>query len=389
VTNLKFLITGGAGFIGSAVIRFIIEETDHQVLNLDKLTYAGNLESLTAVSSNPRYQFVQGDVCDRALVSKLFSEFKPDVVMHLAAESHVDRSIDGPAEFIQTNIVGTSVMLECAREYWKGLPVGNSFRFHHISTDEVYGSLDDTGLFTEETAYDPSSPYSASKASSDHLVRAWHRTYGLPVLITNCSNNYGPYQFPEKLIPLMILNALEGKPLPVYGNGQQIRDWLHVEDHARALYKVVTEGQIGETYNIGGHNEKTNLEVVHRLCEILDELVPQSGSPRDFVARDDVGSASLRGGKADEAIHTPKAHKKSYKDLITYVADRPGHDQRYAIDASKIQKDLDWVPAETFETGLRKTVEWYLDNATWCQHVQDGSYQRQRLGVIGGVKNRV
>jgi dTDP-glucose 4,6-dehydratase len=395
VAQKNFLITGGAGFIGSAVIRFLIEETDHQVLNLDKLTYAGNLESLAAVSSNPRYQFVQGDVCDRALVSKLFADFKPDVVMHLAAESHVDRSIDGPAEFIQTNIVGTSVMLECAREYWKQLPslrggvadeaihndgmdrhgasrlamtaeaTKESFRFHHISTDEVYGSLDDTGLFTEETAYDPSSPYSASKASSDHLVRAWHRTYGLPVLITNCSNNYGPYQFPEKLIPLMILNALEGKSLPVYGNGQQIRDWLHVEDHARALYKVVTEGEIGETYNIGGHNEKTNLEVVHTLCELLDELVPPSGSPRDFVARDDVGS---------------------YKDLITYVADRPGHDQRYAIDASKIQRDLGWVPAETFETGLRKTVEWYLDNVTWCQHVQDGSYQRQRLGVIENGK---
>jgi dTDP-glucose 4,6-dehydratase len=400
----KFLITGGAGFIGSAVIRFLIQETDHQVLNLDKLTYAGNLESLASVSSNERYQFVQGDVCDRDLVSKLFADFKPDVVMHLAAESHVDRSIDGPAEFVQTNIVGTSVMLECAREYWRDLPsleegmdcraslamtsgpAKESFRFHHISTDEVYGSLDDTGLFTEETAYDPSSPYSASKASSDHLVRAWHRTYGLPVLITNCSNNYGPYQFPEKLIPLMILNALEGKPLPVYGNGQQIRDWLHVEDHARALYKVVTEGEIGETYNIGGHNEKTNLEVVHTLCELLDELVPPSGSPRDFVARDDVGSASLRGGKADEAIHTPKARKKSYKDLITYVADRPGHDQRYAIDASKIQKDLGWVPAETFETGLRKTMEWYLDNVTWCQHVQDGSYQRQRLGVIENEK---
>ena len=349
----NFLITGGAGFIGSAVIRFLIEETGHQILNLDKLTYAGNLESLTAVSSNPRYQFVQGDVCDRALVSKLFAAFKPDVVMHLAAESHVDRSIDGSAEFIQTNIVGTSVMLECAREHWKGLPAGNGFRFHHISTDEVYGSLDDTGLFTEKTSYDPSSPYSASKASSDHLVRAWHRTYGLPVLITNCSNNYGPYQFPEKLIPLMILNALEDRPLPVYGNGQQIRDWLHVEDHARALYKVVTEGEIGETYNIGGHNEKTNLEVVHTLCDLLDELRPNR--PNSIA---------------------------SYKDLIAYVADRPGHDQRYAIDASKIQKDLGWVPEETFETGLRKTVEWYLDNATWCRHVQDGSYQRQRLGFF-------
>jgi dTDP-glucose 4,6-dehydratase len=360
VAQKNFLITGGAGFIGSAVIRFLIEETDHQVLNLDKLTYAGNLESLAAVSSDPRYQFVQGDVCDRALVSKLFADFKPDIVMHLAAESHVDRSIDGPAEFIQTNIVGTSVMLECAREYWKGLPVGNGFRFHHISTDEVYGSLDDTGLFTEETSYDPSSPYSASKASSDHLVRAWHRTYGLPVLITNCSNNYGPYQFPEKLIPLMILNALEGKPLPVYGDGQQIRDWLHVEDHARALYKVVTEGEIGETYNIGGHNEKTNLEVVHTLCDLLDEARPNR--PNSIA---------------------------SYKDIITYVADRPGHDQRYAIDASKIQRDLGWVPAETFETGLRKTLEWYLDNATWCQHVQDGSYQRQRLGVIENEKGTV
>jgi dTDP-glucose 4,6-dehydratase len=435
----RTLVTGGAGFIGSAVIRFSIEETDHQVLNLDKLTYAGNLESLASVSGNSRYQFVQGDVCDRSLVSKLFSEFKPDVVMHLAAESHVDRSIDGPAEFIQTNILGTSVMLECSREYWKGLlssesgmdrhataslamtregggslavtkertsavtasghceersdvaihATKESFRFHHISTDEVYGSLDDTGLFTEETAYDPSSPYSASKASSDHLVRAWHRTYGLPVLITNCSNNYGPYQFPEKLIPLMILNALEGKPLPVYGNGQQIRDWLHVEDHARALYKVVTEGEVGETYNIGGHNERTNLEVVHSLCEILDELAPRNGSPRAFGPRDDVGEVkdarvdeegmSLRGGRS--LTRQSSAEGVSYKDLITYVADRSGHDQRYAIDASKIQKDLGWVPEETFETGLRKTVEWYLNNSEWCQHVQDGSYQRQRLGI--------
>jgi len=349
---MNFLITGGAGFIGSAVIRFLIEETDHQVLNFDKLTYAGNLESLARVAGSNRYQFFQGDICDRALVSKLFSDFQPDVVMHLAAESHVDRSIDGPAKFIQTNIVGTTVMLECMREYWKGLPAGNNFRFHHISTDEVYGSLDDTGLFTEETAYDPSSPYSASKASSDHLVRAWHRTYGLPVLITNCSNNYGPYQFPEKLIPLMILNTLEGKPLPVYGNGQQIRDWLYVEDHARALYKVVTEGQIGKTYNIGGHNEKTNLEVVHTLCDLLDEFRPNH----------------------------PKG-LSSYKDLITYVADRPGHDQRYAIDASKIQKELGWLPKETFETGLRKTVNWHINNPTWCQHVLDGSYQRQRLGI--------
>ena len=368
---MRLFLTGGAGFIGSAVIRFLIEETDHQVLNLDKLTYAGNLESLAGVSGNSRYQFVQGDVCDRSSVAKLFADFKPDVVMHLAAESHVDRSIDGPAEFIQTNIVGTSVMLECAREYWKQLPADNRFRFHHISTDEVYGSLDDSGLFTEETAYDPSSPYSASKASSDHLVRAWHRTYGLPALITNCSNNYGQYQFPEKLIPLMILNALEGKPLPVYGNGQQIRDWLHVEDHARALYKVVTEGQIGETYNIGGHNEKTNLEVVHALCDILDELA----------------LSSLRGGQSPTRQSSAEDGMpiESYKDLIIFVTDRPGHDLRYAIDASKIQKDLGWIPQETFETGLRKTVQWYLDNVTWCQHVQDGSYQRQRLG---GIENK-
>jgi len=395
---MNYLITGGAGFIGSAVIRFLIEETDHQVVNLDKLTYAGNLESLASVSGNSLYQFVQGDVCDRGLVSKLFADLQPDVVMHLAAESHVDRSIDGPAEFIQTNIVGTLVMLECAREYWKQLPSSESgmdrhataslamthgvtkesFRFHHISTDEVYGSLDDTGLFTEETAYDPSSPYSASKASSDHLVRAWNRTYGLPVLITNCSNNYGPYQFPEKLIPLMILNALEGKPLPIYGNGQQVRDWLHVEDHARALYKVVTEGEVGQTYNIGGHNEKTNLEVVHALCDILDELAPLNGSPRAFGPRDEEGE-----------VKDARDDAGSYKDLITYVADRPGHDQRYAIDASKIEKDLGWVPQETFETGLRKTVEWYLNNSEWYQHVQDGSYQRQRLGVIEGKQGVV
>ena len=370
----KIIVTGGAGFIGSAVIRFLIKNTDHQVLNLDKLTYAGNLASLQSISDHPRYIFVQGNICDRKLVTNLFNEFQPDIVMHLAAESHVDRSIDGPADFIQTNIVGTSVMLECARGYWNTLPVvarhaslkmnfiptKKSFRFHHISTDEVYGSLGKTGLFTEETAYDPSSPYSASKASSDHLVRAWHRTYGLPVLITNCSNNYGPYQFPEKLIPLMILNALEGKPLPVYGNGQQIRDWLHVEDHAQALYKVVTEGQIGETYNIGGHNEKTNLEVVHTLCALLDEARPDH--PNDI---------------------------SSYKDLITYVTDRPGHDRRYAIDASKIQRELAWMPEETFESGLRKTVQWYLENLEWCRHVQDSNYQRQRLGATdtkNGVK---
>jgi dTDP-glucose 4,6-dehydratase len=361
---MKIFITGGAGFIGSAVIRFLINETDHQVMNLDKLTYAGNIESLLSVSNSQRYCFLQGDIADQTLVSELFAEFQPDIIMHLAAESHVDRSIDGPAEFIQTNIVGTSVMLEAARAYWAELPADkrSAFRFHHISTDEVYGSLGEEGLFTEETAYDPSSPYSASKASSDHLVRAWQRTYGLPILITNCSNNYGPYQFPEKLIPLMILNALEGKPLPVYGKGQQIRDWLHVEDHARALYRVVTKGRVGETYNIGGHNEKTNLQVVHTLCDLLDEY-----------------------------RHDRPNGNASYNDLITFVADRPGHDQRYAIDASKIQRDLGWTPAETFETGLRKTVEWYLDKPEWCQHVQDGSYQRQRLGHVenkqGGVQS--
>ncbi len=351
----KVIITGGAGFIGSAVIRFLINRTDHEVVNLDKLTYAGNLESLQSESSNGRYRFFQGDIVERTMVSGVFDEVQPDIVMHLAAESHVDRSVEGPSEFIQTNMVGTYVLLEAARAYWTKLPADkqSAFRFHHISTDEVYGSLGEEGLFTEETAYDPSSPYSASKAGSDHLVRAWQRTYGLPILITNCSNNYGPYQFPEKLIPLIILNALEGKPLPIYGSGQQIRDWLYVEDHARALYDVVTKGSVGETYNIGGHNEKTNLEVVHAICDLLDEY--KCEHPNGIA---------------------------SYKDLITFVADRPGHDQRYAIDASKIQRDLGWTPIETFETGLRKTVEWYLGNSEWCRHVQDGSYQRQRLGLV-------
>ncbi|MBT7890098.1 MAG: dTDP-glucose 4,6-dehydratase [Deltaproteobacteria bacterium] len=359
---MKLLISGGAGFIGSAMIRYLLKETDHQVLNLDKLTYAGNLESLASVEDNPNYKFVQGDIADSTLVSRLFAEFQPDLVMHLAAESHVDRSIDGPAQFIHTNILGTSVLLEVARTYWMGLSTEKKaiFRFHHISTDEVYGSLGEAGLFTETTAYDPSSPYSASKASSDHLVRAWHRTYGLPVLITNCSNNYGPYQFPEKLIPLMILNALDGKPLPVYGSGHQIRDWLYVEDHVRALYKVLTKGKVGQTYNIGGHNEKTNLEVVRALCELLDQ------SRQDHP----------------EGI-------KSYKELITFVSDRPGHDRRYAIDASKIRQELDWVPEQTFETGLSKTVHWYLDNTAWCQHIQDGSYQRQRLGLGDKTGGRV
>lgn len=355
---MKLLVTGGAGFIGSAVIRHIINNTNDEVVNLDKLTYAGNLESLAEVSDNPRYTFEQVDICNRAEADRVLAQHQPDAIMHLAAESHVDRSIDGPADFIETNIVGTYTLLEATRQYWQALEAGKkaNFRFHHISTDEVYGDLPhpsespnaEEHLFTEQTAYAPSSPYSASKASSDHLVRAWRRTYGLPTLVTNCSNNYGPYHFPEKLIPLMILNALEGKPLPVYGKGDQIRDWLYVEDHARALYKVVTEGKPGETYNIGGHNEKQNIEVVHTICDILQDLRPQ---------------------------------ERNYRDLITNVKDRPGHDMRYAIDASKIQRELGWQPEETFETGIRKTIQWYLDNLDWCQRVQDGSYQRERLGT--------
>lgn len=353
---MRILVTGGAGFIGSALIRHLIQHTGHQVLNLDKLTYAGNLESLAPVDDNPRYRFVQADIADSPVVAQTLAEFQPDAIMHLAAESHVDRSIDGPAAFIQTNIVGTYSLLESTRTYWLGLSAERkaAFRFHHISTDEVYGDLhgvDD--LFTETTPYAPSSPYSASKAASDHLVRAWQRTYGLPVLITNCSNNYGPYHFPEKLIPLMILNALAGKPLPVYGNGQQVRDWLYVEDHARALLKVVSEGKVGETYNIGGHNEQKNLDVVRAICALLEELAPQKPAG---IAR--------------------------YEDLITYAQDRPGHDLRYAIDASKIERELGWIPQETFETGLRKTVQWYLDNLDWCRRVQDGSYQGQRLGAL-------
>ncbi|MDP2761814.1 MAG: dTDP-glucose 4,6-dehydratase [Sideroxyarcus sp.] len=338
------LITGGAGFIGSAVVRQFIHDTDCRVVNLDKLTYAGNLQSLASVSGDPRYRFEQVDICDAAGVARVFREHQPDAVMHLAAESHVDRSISGPADFIQTNIVGTYTLLEAARAYWSGLDAARkaAFRFHHISTDEVYGSLGSNGFFTEETAYEPNSPYSASKASSDHLVRAWHHTYGLPVVTTNCSNNYGPYHFPEKLIPLVILNAVNGKPLPIYGKGDNIRDWLYVDDHARALRLVLERGTPGETYNIGGWNEKTNLEVVQAICAILDELQPQ-GAP----------------------------HSK----LITYVADRPGHDQRYAIDATKIARALGWKPLETFETGLRKTVEWYLANTDWVQGVTSGEYQ--------------
>lgn len=346
---MKILVTGGAGFIGSAVVRHIVQDTDNTVLNVDKLTYAGNLESLATVAGNSRYQFSQTDICDRAALDQLFETFQPDAVMHLAAESHVDRSITGPAAFIETNIIGTYQLLEAARHYWNGLAEDKKaeFRFHHISTDEVYGDLEGTeDLFLETTPYAPSSPYSASKASSDHLVRAWHRTYGLPVVLTNCSNNYGPYHFPEKLIPLVILNALAGKPLPVYGNGAQIRDWLYVEDHARALYKVVTEAEVGETYNIGGHNEQQNIDVVKAICNLLEALAPNK--PEGIA---------------------------NYQDLITYVKDRPGHDLRYAIDASKIKKDLGWVPVETFESGLRKTVEWYLENQEWVKHVQSGEYQ--------------
>lgn len=350
---MKILVTGGAGFIGSAVIRHIIHNTDDEVLNIDKLTYAGNLESLKDIDQSARYSFQQIDICDKEALDEAFNSFQPNLVMHLAAESHVDRSIDGPAEFINTNIVGTYHLLEVARQYWQTLDDldKQKFKFHHISTDEVYGDLEGTtDLFTESTPYAPSSPYSASKASSDHLVRAWHRTYGFPILVTNCSNNYGPYHFPEKLIPLVILNALDGKALPIYGKGNQIRDWLFVEDHARALYKVVTEGKLGETYNIGGHNEKQNIEVVKTICHILDELKPQeNGQP--------------------------------YESLITFVKDRPGHDLRYAIDASKIADKLNWTPTETFVSGIRKTVEWYLNNMEWCSRVQDGSYQRERLGA--------
>jgi len=349
--SLKFLVTGGAGFIGSAVVRKLIGETQHSVCVVDKLTYAGNLASLAPVSGSNRYQFEQGDIGDGDRMRGIFTDFDPDIVMHLAAESHVDRSIDGPGDFIQTNIVGTFALVQEALRHWRGLDAARkaSFRFHHISTDEVFGSLGAEGFFREDTAYQPNSPYSASKAASDHLVRAWHHTYGLPTVMTNCSNNYGPYHFPEKLIPLMIINALEGKPLPVYGNGLNVRDWLYVDDHADALLTVATKGVIGETYNIGGHNEKANIDVVKGICTILDDLRPDPAGPRER--------------------------------LIAYVTDRPGHDARYAIDAGKIGRELGWTPKETFETGLRRTVEWYLANPSWWGDIRSGVYRGERLGA--------
>ncbi|MBT5399840.1 dTDP-glucose 4,6-dehydratase [bacterium] len=355
---MKYLITGGAGFIGSAVIRNIINNTRHSVINADKLTYAGNLESLKSIENSGRYIFKKIDICNSDEVKSLINKYQPDKIMHLAAESHVDRSIDGPEKFIQTNIIGTYNLLESAKQYWMNLSVErkHNFIFHHISTDEVYGELHNIkDFFTEDTPYAPSSPYSASKASSDHLVRAWQRTYNFPTLITNCSNNYGPYQFPEKLIPLTILNAISGKSISIYGKGNQVRDWLHVEDHARALVKVLQEGRMGQTYNIGGHNEKTNLQVVEIICNILENLVPIKNNS--------------------------KINIKSYKSLITFVKDRPGHDIRYAIDATKIKKELNWIPSETFETGIKKTVQWYLNNKIWCRTIQDNDYQGERLGL--------
>jgi len=350
---MKIAVTGGAGFIGSALIRHLINHTDHQIVNIDKLTYAGHLESLESVSNSSRYTFEEADICDSVLIKRIFNTYQPDVIMHLAAESHVDRSIDGSAEFIKTNINGTHTLLEEARQYWQNLEGDrkDNFRFLHVSTDEVYGELGESGFFTEETPYDPRSPYSSSKASSDHLVRAWYHTYGLPVLITNCSNNYGPCQFPEKLIPVVILKTLQGQPIPVYGTGENVRDWLYVEDHVKALLTVVEKGEAGETYNIGGHNEKKNLEVVHSICDTLDEL-------------------------------QPAPYGVSYRKQITFVTDRPGHDFRYAIDASKIERELGWKPQETFETGMRRTVEWYLANISWCESVTENNYDFGRLGKV-------
>ena len=351
---MKILVTGGAGFIGSALIRHVLAQTTHDIVNLDKLTYAASLESLPGAQESGRYVLEAHDICDGQIVRQILERHQPDAIMHLAAESHVDRSIDGPSAFIQTNVVGTFELLQAAREYYEGLPAErrNGFRFHHISTDEVYGSLGSEGLFSEHTAYAPNSPYSASKAASDHLVRAWHHTYGLPVVTTNCSNNYGPYHFPEKLIPLMILNALDGKALPVYGGGENVRDWLYVDDHARALLTVLERGQLGEEYNIGGHNEWKNIDVVLEICRLLDELAPAA---------------------------------QPHADKISYVQDRPGHDMRYAIDASKIQRDLGWAPQETFETGLRKTVQWYLDNREWCELISARGFGRERLGLKAGA----
>lgn len=346
----KILITGGAGFIASALIRNFIKTTDYQIMNLDKLTYAGNVESLAEIADSGNYQFTQGDICDYDLVTSLFADFQPDAIMHLAAESHVDRSIDGPAEFIETNIVGTYNLLNCAKNYRQALSEEKqaAFRFQHISTDEVYGSLGDSGLFEENTPYDPRSPYSASKAASDHLVMAWFHTFGLPVLMTNCSNNYGPYHFPEKLIPLVILNALDGKELPIYGKGDNIRDWLYVDDHAKALALVLDKGIPGETYNVGGNNERTNLEVVETICNILDDLLPK-----------DAGA---------------------YRDQIIFVKDRPGHDKRYAIDATKLKTKLGWEPEENFDTGIRRTIQWYLDNKWWWGPIRESKYSGERLG---------
>ncbi len=346
------LVTGGAGFIGSNFIHMALKLNNTRILNLDNLTYAGNLDSLRAIQFNPQYTFIQGNICDQSLVSKLLSNYRPTAIVHFAAESHVDRSIDSPATFVEANINGTFFLLEATRMYWRDLAGDQQarFRFLHVSTDEVYGTLGETGYFTEATPYAPNSPYSASKAASDHLVRAYYHTYGLPVLMTNCSNNYGPFQFPEKLIPLMILNALEGKPLPIYGNGQNIRDWLYVEDHCQAILTVLANGRVGEKYNIGGHNEMTNMSIVHTLCDIID-------------------------------ISNPRSDGKSYREQITFVKDRPGHDLRYAIDASKIEQELGWVPSETFATGIIKTVNWYLNNSEWCQRVNDGSYRRERLGM--------